>query len=59
MIVASYAEPWFEVVADNTIFTVLEKEDSKESRDENTVHFVKIKRSLKNLFQKETCNWNQ
>lgn len=49
MIVASYAEPWFEVVADNTIFTVLEKEDSKESRDENTVHFVKLKKKLEEL----------
>ncbi|MEK7359406.1 MAG: N-6 DNA methylase, partial [Planctomycetota bacterium] len=49
MIVASYAEPWFEVVADNTIFTVLEKEDSKESRYENIVHFVKIKKKLEEL----------
>lgn len=49
MIVASYAEPWFEVVADNTIFTVLEKEESKEARDNNIVHFVKIKRKLEEL----------
>jgi hypothetical protein len=49
MIVASYAEPWFEVVADNTIFTVLERGDSKESRDENIVHFVKLKKKLEEL----------
>jgi hypothetical protein len=49
MIVASYAEPWFEVVAENTIFTVLEKDDSKKSRDENIVHFVKLKKKLEEL----------
>jgi len=49
MIVASYAEPWFEVVADNTIFTVLEKEENQKNRDENIVHFVKIKKKLEEL----------
>jgi hypothetical protein len=46
MIVASWAEPWFEDAAVNTIFTVVEKCPNKEERDKNNVRFVKVKRTL-------------
>jgi hypothetical protein len=46
MIVASWAEPWFDDAAVNTVFTVLERCDNPAGRDENPVRFVKIKRKL-------------
>jgi type I restriction enzyme M protein len=49
MIVASWAEPWFEDAAVNTVFTVLEKEPDAEKRQSNAVKFVKLKRKLKEL----------
>jgi len=49
MIVASWAEPWFDDAAVNTVFTVLEKCDNKQERDSNLVHFVKLKQKLEKL----------
>ena len=49
MIVASWAEPWFEDSSVNTVFTVLEKTDDENERDENLVHFVKLKKKLSEL----------
>ena len=49
MIVASWAEPWFEDAAVNTVFTVLEKEENPEKRAANKVRFVKLKKKLTEL----------
>lgn len=49
MIVASWAEPWFEDAAVNTVFTVLEKEPDDLKRQNNAVKFVKLKKKLKEL----------
>ena len=46
MIVASWCEPWFDDAVVNTVFTVLEKCSDKKKRDENQVHFVKLKKKL-------------
>jgi len=49
MIVASWAEPWFDDAAVNTVFTVLEKCDDEKERNNNLVHFVKLKKKLEEL----------
>ncbi|TSA25305.1 SAM-dependent DNA methyltransferase [bacterium] len=49
MIVASWVEPWFDDVAVNTVFTVLEKCDDEKERNKNLVHFVKLKKKLVEL----------
>lgn len=49
MIIASWAEPWFEDAAVNTIVTVLEREENAQARSENIVHFVKLKKKLEEL----------
>ncbi len=49
MIVASWAEPWFDDSAVNTVFTVLEKCDDEKERNNNPVHFVKLKKKLAEL----------
>lgn len=49
MIVASWAEPWFEDAAVNTIITVMEKEDVPEKRNNNNIKFVKLKKKLNEL----------
>ncbi|NQT65766.1 MAG: SAM-dependent DNA methyltransferase [FCB group bacterium] len=49
MIVASWAEPWFDDAAVNTVFTVLEKCDDEDERNNNLVHFVKLKKKLAEL----------
>ncbi|MCK4653840.1 MAG: N-6 DNA methylase [Candidatus Cloacimonetes bacterium] len=49
MIVASWAEPWFDDAAVNTVFTVLEKCDNEKGRNSNKVHFVKLKKKLAEL----------
>lgn len=49
MLVASWAEPWFDDAAVNTVFTVLEKCNKQEERDNNLVHFVKLKQKLEEL----------
>lgn len=49
MIIASWAEPWFEDAAVNTIITVLERNSETQNRDDNIVHFVKLKKGFKEL----------
>ena len=49
MVIASWAEPWFEDAAVNTVITVLEKEENDERRKDNPVHFVKLKKKLAEL----------
>lgn len=49
MIIASWAEPWFEEAAVNTVVTVLEKETDATKRNENQVHFVKLKKKLSEI----------
>ena len=49
MIVASWAEPWFEDAAVNTVFTVVEKCIDKNERDNNDVRFVKVRRIIAEL----------
>ncbi len=49
MIIASWAEPWFEDAAVNTIVTVLEREENTQARSDNIVHFVKLKMKLEEL----------
>ena len=49
MIVASWAEPWFDDAAVNTVFTVMEKCDDEEERNQNLVHFVKLKKKFTEL----------
>jgi len=49
MIVVSWAEPWFDDAAVNTVFTVLEKCDDEKERNCNLVHFVKLKKKLAEL----------
>ncbi|MGA2668020.1 MAG: N-6 DNA methylase [Ignavibacteria bacterium] len=49
MIIASWAEPWFEEAAINTVITVLEKEENSELRDKNNIKFVKLKKKLIDL----------
>jgi type I restriction enzyme M protein len=46
----SRCEPWFEQSAVNTVFTILERCDDKEEKENNFVRFVKLKRTLKELF---------
>lgn len=48
MIVASWAEPWFEDAAVNTIVTVLEKKIDG-NKEENLVKFVKLKKKFEEL----------
>ncbi len=49
MIVASWAEPWFDDAAVNTVVTVLEKENDSEARNNNIVRFVKLKQKFEEL----------
>lgn len=48
-VIGSWAEPWFEDAAVNTIVTVLEKESSKKERDKNITRFVKLKKKFTEL----------
>ncbi len=48
-VVASYAEPWFEDVAANTIFIVLDRESNKDKRNNNDTRFIKLKSKLEEL----------
>jgi hypothetical protein len=45
-IIASWAEPWFEDAAVNTVVTILEKESNKKERDKNITKFVKLKKKF-------------
>lgn len=49
MIIASWAEPWFEDAAVNTVITILEKEPDEKSRNNNIVKFVKLKKKFSEL----------
>ena len=49
MVVATWAEAWFDDAAVNTVFTVLEKNTDAKQRAENQVKFIKIKRPLSEL----------
>lgn len=49
MIMASWAEPWFDDAAVNTVFSVLEKCENKQERSSNLVHFVKLKQKLEKI----------
>jgi len=49
MIIATWEEAWFEDVAVNTVITVMEKEQDEEKRDNNSIHFVKLKKKLADL----------
>jgi len=46
----SRCEPWFEQSAVNTVFTILERCDNKQERENNPVYFVKVKKKLDELF---------
>lgn len=52
MIVASWVEPWFDDAAVNTIFTVLERCDKVTERNNNNVHFVKLKNKIEDIVGK-------
>ena len=49
VVIGSWAEPWFEEAAVNTIVTVLEKESNKKERDKNITRFVKLKKKFTEL----------
>jgi hypothetical protein len=49
VVIGSWAEPWFEEAAVNTIVTVLEKENNKKERDKNITRFVKLKKKFIDL----------
>lgn len=48
-VIASWAEPWFEDAAVNTVITVLEKCSNKQKRDKNKTRFVKLKKKMQEL----------
>jgi len=48
-VIGSWAEPWFDDAAVNTVVTVLEKENSAEARGKNIAHFVKLKKKFAEL----------
>ncbi|KJU84831.1 N-6 DNA Methylase [Candidatus Magnetobacterium bavaricum] len=52
-IVESRCESWFEDAAVNTVFTVLQRCDNDNDRNDNNVKFVKLKKRLKELI-----HWN-
>ncbi|MHB8260487.1 MAG: N-6 DNA methylase [Bacteroidia bacterium] len=49
MVVASWAEPWFEDAAVNTIVTVLEKKSVNKKEEDHLVKFVKLKQKFEVL----------
>ncbi|MFH1932587.1 MAG: N-6 DNA methylase [Pseudomonadota bacterium] len=50
-ILESRCEPWFTEASVNTIFTILERCEKVNKRDEHFVKFVKVKKSLADLVQ--------
>lgn len=52
-IVASWAEPWFQDAAVNTVFTILERCEDADARDANITRFVKVKRPLAEILPQE------
>ena len=49
-VIESRCEPWFEQAAVNTVFTVLERCDNADERENHNVKFVKVRRPLKDMF---------
>ncbi|MBU1356604.1 MAG: N-6 DNA methylase [Candidatus Edwardsbacteria bacterium] len=64
-VVVSWAEPWFEDAAVNTVFTILERCPEPEKRDNNVVKFVKLNKKLAELIPfpdlvlQESDRWNK
>ncbi len=64
-VVVSWAEPWFEDAAVNTVFTILERCQEPEKRDNNVVKFVKLNKKLAELIPfpdlvlQESDRWNK
>lgn len=59
----SRCEPWFEQSAVNTVFTILERCDDEQEKKDNPVYFVKVKKSLAQLFPQDAltdtqARWN-
>lgn len=52
-IVESRCEPWFEDVAINTVFVILERCDDADQRDEHRAKFVKLKKPLAEIFPQD------
>jgi len=48
-IVSSWVEPWFHFASVNTVFTIVERCDDANLRNENYVRFVKVKKKLEEL----------
>jgi len=48
-VIGSWAEPWFEDAAVNTIVTILEKKDDPLQRENNITRFVKLKKKFADL----------
>ncbi len=48
-VIASWAEPWFDDAAVNTVVTILEKESNKKEREKNITKFVKLKKKFTEL----------
>jgi len=48
-IVCSWVEPWFHFASVNTIFTIIERCDDANERDNNVAKFIKIKKPLEEL----------
>ncbi|MGA2323326.1 MAG: N-6 DNA methylase [Sedimentisphaerales bacterium] len=60
----SRCEPWFEQSAVNTVFTILERCENKEEKQNNFVRFVKVKKPLRDLFPHDALmdsqtRWNR
>ena len=49
MVIASWAEPWFEDAAVNTVITILERANNEKARNDNNVKFVKLKKKFSEL----------
>jgi len=55
----SRCEPWFEQSAVNTVFTILERCDDQQQREDNPVYFVKVKKPLAKLFPQDAITDTQ
>jgi len=65
MLIASWAEPWFDDASVNTVVTVLEKSEDEKIRDNNIVKFIKLKKTLPEIIKYNDLQlerhqrWNQ
>jgi len=55
-VVESRCEAWFDDVAINTVFVVLERCEEADERDEHLAKFVKLKKPLAELFPQDLAN---